>query len=544
MEILSKLNTNGTGIDITQLSNDLASAEIEPRKMLVSDRIDAAELSLTGYERMRGQLEILQESMSIARTMGTINAQSSSSAVSVAMTDATRAVNISSEITVSSLAQSQVLEFAGFTGEDALVGAGTLTIDFGEWTGEPQSFTANGARSAQTITVTETTTLADLATSLNALDGVTARVVNVGDGNFSLGVVSETGAANALRFTVDPASDASLQAFDIATDPATAMIRNSSDAQLTVDGINVSRSSNEINDLIAGMTLTLEAETTGPVTVAANTDPDLARDIMESLLADINASTKLLKDLTARGFGGSESGELAGDPVAEAIKRDVSNMLTKSFSGPDGATLYLSDFGVRTERDGSLSLDSAKFDSVMKNNPSLFESVLQDGLRSTEPGVSIDGLPASDGTPGRYTFARDPDTGDATLNGNDVFGLTNEDGSKTYFALTGPLKGATFTVPQDVHSFDLTFAKSPVSSIRDTIDGYLQLGGSISDRENSLNMTVSEENEALEALDERMETLVDRYLEQFTYMETIVTQLNSTGEYLTNLIGAWNSDNN
>ena len=312
MEILSKLNTNGTGIDITQLSNDLASAEIEPRKMLVSDRIDAAELSLTGYERMRGQLEILQESMSIASTMGTINAQSSSSAVSVAMTDATRAVNISSEITVSSLAQSQVLEFAGFTGEDALVGAGTLTIDFGEWAGEPQSFTANGARSAQTITVTETTTLADLATSLNALDGVTARVVNVGDGNFSLGVVSETGAANALRFTVDPASDASLQAFDIATDPATAMIRNSSDAQLTVDGINVSRSSNEINDLIAGMTLTLEAETTGPVTVAANTDPDLARDIMESLLADINASTKLLKDLTARGFGGSESGELAG----------------------------------------------------------------------------------------------------------------------------------------------------------------------------------------------------------------------------------------
>ena len=565
MDILSSLNTNGTGIDITQLSNDLAKAEVEPRKALVSDRIDEAEVSLSGFERMRGQLEILQESMGIASTMSTVTAQSSSSAISVEMTNAAQAASIATDIEVVSLAQSQVLEFTGFDSDEALVGAGSMTLDFGEWAGDPAEFTVNSNRSAQTINTTDTTTLADLATSLNALEGVNARVVNVGDGTFSLGIVSETGAENAIRMTVTPptasettgdaldvvdggtdpapASTTALQQFDISSDPSTAMIRNSGDAQMLVDGINVRRSSNDISDLVSGVTLTLTAATTGPVSITAESDPEYAREIMESLLADINTSTNLLKELTNRGFGGSEAGELSGDPVAQRIQREMTKMITNGYSGFGEGELYLSDFGVRTERDGTLSLDTAKFDRMMKENPSLFESVLQDGLRSTEPGVTVDGLPAADATPGNYTFQRDPDTGDATLNGDAVFGLTNEDGSKTYFALSGPLKGATFTVAQDVNDFEFTYGKSPVSQIRDKMDEYLQLGGAISDREATLNQTVSAENEELDRLDERLETLIDRYLEQFTYMETIVTQLNNTGDYLTNLIDSWNADN-
>ncbi len=565
MDILSSLNTNGTGIDITQLSNDLANAEVQPRKALVSDRIDEAELSLTGFERMRGQLEILQESMDIASTMSTVTAQSSSSAINVEMTNAAQAASVATDIEVLSLAQSQVLEFTGFDTDEALVGAGSITVDFGEWAGDPAEFTVNSNRSAQTINTTDTTTLADLATSLNALEGVNARVVNVGDGTFSLGIVSETGAENAIRLAVTPptasettgdaldvvdggtdpapAPTTALQQFDISSDPSTAMIRNSGDAQMLVDGINVGRSSNEISDLVSGITLTLTAATTGPVSITSESDPEFAREIMESLLADINATTNLMKELTNRGFGGGEAGELSGDPVAQRIEREMTKMLTNGYSGFGESDLYLSDFGVRTERDGTLSLDTAKFDRMMKENPSLFESVLQDGLRSTEPGVTVDGLPAADATPGSYTFQRDAETGDATLNGDAVFGLTNEDGSKTYFALSGPLKGATFTVAQDVNDFEFTYGKSPVSLIRDKMDEYLQLGGAISDREATLNQTVSAENEELDALDERLETLIDRYLEQFTYMETIVTQLNNTGDYLTNLIDSWNADN-
>ena len=47
----------------------------------------------------------------------------------------------------------------------------------------------------------------------------------------------------------------------------------------------------------------------------------------------------------------------------------------------------------------------------------------------------------------------------------------------------------------------------------------------------------------LEELDEKYDMLYDRYLSRFTAMEQVVAQLNSTGDYLTNLVDAWNSDN-
>ena len=39
-----------------------------------------------------------------------------------------------------------------------------------------------------------------------------------------------------------------------------------------------------------------------------------------------------------------------------------------------------------------------------------------------------------------------------------------------------------------------------------------------------------------------MESLRNRYIKQFTSMEQAVTSLKSTGEYLTNLLDAWNKD--
>jgi flagellar hook-associated protein 2 len=65
----------------------------------------------------------------------------------------------------------------------------------------------------------------------------------------------------------------------------------------------------------------------------------------------------------------------------------------------------------------------------------------------------------------------------------------------------------------------------------------------LAQREDSLRDTIAEETSALDALDTRSEDLRARYLSRFTEMERVITQLNSTGDYLTNLIDAWNSDN-
>ncbi len=48
MDILSSLNTGGSGLNISELTETLTNAEIEPRKSLITPRIATAELPLSG----------------------------------------------------------------------------------------------------------------------------------------------------------------------------------------------------------------------------------------------------------------------------------------------------------------------------------------------------------------------------------------------------------------------------------------------------------------------------------------------------------------
>ena len=44
-------------------------------------------------------------------------------------------------------------------------------------------------------------------------------------------------------------------------------------------------------------------------------------------------------------------------------------------------------------------------------------------------------------------------------------------------------------------------------------------------------------------VDEKVESLTARYKKQFSSMESVVTSLKSTGDYLKNMMDSWNSDN-
>ena len=59
---------------------------------------------------------------------------------------------------------------------------------------------------------------------------------------------------------------------------------------------------------------------------------------------------------------------------------------------------------------------------------------------------------------------------------------------------------------------------------------------------NEINSQLNEYNSDLQDIDEKILMLTDRYKSQFTAMEQVVTSLKSTGDYLENLLTAWNKD--
>lgn len=545
VDILSSLNTNGSGLNLRELTSSLVAAEIEPLKARQTSRVETAELSISALGQIRSQFGALNSAVATLRENPVLGARSGNAGVGVTITDPSKISNSTTSIEVGQLASRQVLEFGGYTSADALVGAGSLQVEVGVWfedvNGDP-AFALNPASTVNTLNIPEGVTLSMLAETLDALPGMAARVLDKGDGTFSLGIVSEPGAGSALRFTVAE-TVAGLAAFDTTATNATRQIQAAQDAVLLVDGITVSRPSNVIDDLIPGATLDITAPAGTTTTVSFTRDIETARLNMQALVEQVNITRKLLTDLSARGAGGTTAGALAGDRLIEKLKADLTGLLAAPISGFGPEAKRLSDFGVATNRDGSLRLDNLRFEKAFEADPAAFDMVFADRLSASAAGVEVTGSLGPSARGGSLAFVRNPTTGEATLNGESMLGLTLPDGRRQFLLFGGDYAGMTVTVPADLETTEVRYGKSFLTSLETMLDAALTRGAnSLGEREDQLTGRVTEATDEITALDTRATFLERRYLLRFTAMETAIAGLKSTGNYLTNLVAQWNKD--
>ena len=543
VDILSSLNTNGSGLNLRQLTSSLVAAEIEPLKARQTSRSETAQLSISALGQVRSQFGALNSAVATLRENPVLGARSGNAGVGVTITDPSKITNSTTSIEVGQLATRQVLEFGGYTSADALVGAGSLQIEVGVWfedvNGDP-AFALNPDSTVNTLNIPEGVTLSMLAETLDALPGMAARVLDKGDGTFSLGIVSEPGAGSALRFTVAE-TVAGLAAFDTNTTNATRQIQAAQDAVLLVDGITVSRPTNVIDDLIPGATLDITAPAGTATTVSFTRDIETARLNMQALVEQVNITRKLLTYLSARGAGDTTAGALAGDRLIEKLKADLTSLLAAPISGFGGSAKRLSDFGVATNRDGSLRLDGNRFERAFAADPAAFDMVFADRLSASAAGVEVTGTLGASARGGSLAFVRNPTTGEATLNGESMLGLTLPDGRRQFLLFGGDYAGMTVTVPADLEATEVRYGKSFLTSLETMLEAALTRGAnSLTEREDQLTSRVTEATDEITALDARATLLERRYLQRFTAMETAIAGLKSTGTYLDNLVAQWN----
>jgi len=543
VDILTTLNKNGSGLNLRELSTSLAEADVTPRISRLTTKVETTELSISALGEVRAKLSSLSTSVDLIRANPVLSAKSGNSGVAVTITDQSKISSGSYSVAVQQLAKRQVLEFTGFNSADALVGAGSLQVEIGAWSedvnGDPV-FDLNLDTTVQTLNIPEGVTLSMLAETLDALPGMSARVLNKGDGTFSLGVVSEEGAEQALRFTATE-TVAGLAAFDTTATNDTIQIQAAQDALLKVDEITVSRSTNTITDLIPGAKLEISATAGTETTVSFSRDMDAAKLSMEAMIEELNATRTLLNDLSARGIGGADAGALAGDRLVEKLKSDLTKMLSQPIEGFGGSAKRLLDFGVSTNRDGSLRLDATRFERAFEADPASFDMLFNDRLSSNVEGVSVSGKLGPAAKPGVYNFLRDAGTGTATLDDTQMLGLNVAPGSQRFLLFQGNLSGIQLDVPDGVDEAEVRYGKSFLSSLESLLDTALSSGAnSLTERETQLTVRVTEATTQIEELETRQTTLEQRYLTRFTAMETAIAGLKSTGAYLTNLVAQWN----
>lgn len=144
--------------------------------------------------------------------------------------------------------------------------------------------------------------------------------------------------------------------------------------------MDLTSASNQITGVIDGVTLNLNKEnSSSTVSIAADTS-NISTSV-KSMVDDYNAMKSILDTYTS--FTKSEDdptqGILAGDSTILQLRYQMRNMLNFKSSDSTALVQSMADIGVKTELDGSLSLDETKLSQMLAESPSdvskLFASV-------------------------------------------------------------------------------------------------------------------------------------------------------------------------
>ena len=409
VDYLSAINQGGSGLNITQIVDSLVQAEQVPQENQIQSKIDARNTAISAIGEIKSALSKLSTSLNTLTGNTSLKVSSTSSAVSATISDPSTAVAINSSISISSLAKGQTLAFEDYASNTSLVGAGSLVLERGDWSSG--SFVASSTVTSKTLTVTDTDTLESLKDKINALNyGVTASVLGAGDDTYTLVLKSQDGKENALRVTAtESPSGSGLSTIDNTSTNGSKQKVAGTDASFTVDGISLTRSSNNISDLFTGYDVNLLASTTSngvdtPANLTGSVDTTSAATNLQTFVTAVNNARTLLNEKTFRGSASKEAGDLSDDPVVKSIQNQLKSLTSSQLTGFGANGVYLSNLGVRTEKDGLLSLNTTVLENELKNNPTSLDAIFNSMYSSSSSLLSVSGGTNSKPVAGSYAF--------------------------------------------------------------------------------------------------------------------------------------------
>ena len=551
-DYLSALNA-GSGLNVPQIVDALVDAERVPKQKKIDEEKEAATVQISALGSLKNELSVFQTNTAAVDGQIGLALSSSTSNVALSRTDSSLASEFSHTINVSSIANGQVLNFnnggSGFSSTTADIGIDSLTIDLGTWAAGP-TFTANGTSSTLPLT-TGSTTLTDVRDAINNSSiGVTASIIEVSTGSYSLMVKSPEGAANAMRVTTSLSGSAvDVMKYDpenndgVLKDSATEVV-SASDAAFTIDGIAVTRSSNTITDLFSGITVKLDDVSASDLgtdqTISSRYSETDALGILETVVSEINYLLSFLQEQSKPGANGEDGGPLNGDHFIRYTESKIKNLTSTAIKGYDDEDIYLSSFGVVTELDGTLSVDENRFRDYFESNPEHFAAVTTSMVRTGDAGVT-GSAPTDLFTPGVYEFSLPA----ATLTDSDNMTVNMSAGTNRYGYAEKTIGATGLLLDTNKANVDTSvyMGRSILQTLSKYIDDVLTLNGDIDTKvyklEDDLDSLVDEQ----ETLDLQMANQRTLYVEKFTAMETAVASFRKTGEFLDNLIKSWNSSN-
>ncbi|MEQ9460171.1 MAG: flagellar filament capping protein FliD [Phycisphaeraceae bacterium] len=213
--------------------------------------------------------------------------------------------------------------------------------------------------------IVDVTTLQDLATRINDAGGpAIATVINDGNpaGGFRLNLTARNaGEAGAFVFD-DGGLGFKTQTLTQAQDAAV-FLGDSKDVLIT-------SSTNSLNSLIPGASISLTGTSSNPVTININEDTSAISTTIGSFVESFNSVIETIDQYDAFDTETEERGLLLGDSTVSQIRSRLFNSVTGANGELTGSFRALSQVGIRIGSGGVLSFDQERFDNALEQDRS------------------------------------------------------------------------------------------------------------------------------------------------------------------------------
>ena len=380
----------GTGIDMTALAGNLATAQFAGRLARIDNQTTRLTTQISQATQLKSDLLTLASSVGTAVRTGALSAQptvANSAVASATLPPGSAGVSGSYSLEVLALASPQVLNSQAFAASTTPTGSGSLTINFGTIAGT--AFTADTAHAPVTVAIAAGATLADVASAINGSGaGITAYVATSGDGahlvlkgqqgaanGFTLSATETPGDPGLSKLAFDPASAAAAIA---AGTPTAKVAAGASDAHYKLDGVDRTATSNSVASAAPGLSLSLTGTNIAAPTQVTFSDP--TTQIASSMQELTNALNTLAGEMNAD--LDPAAGALSADTGTRTLRRQLAALAgTKIMpNAAPGAPSTLSDLGLAVNKDGTFKLDGARLNATIAANPQGVAAMFTTGL--------------------------------------------------------------------------------------------------------------------------------------------------------------------
>ncbi|OWY40439.1 flagellar protein [Xenophilus sp. AP218F] len=370
----SSISSSVGPLDVQSIVSQLVAADSQPLTQS-QQRAAGYQSELSTLGQVSSALSSLQTAASTLSSGSFLQQFSATSSDSTIATTSTTSGGIAGtyQLNVSQLAKPRQLVF------DQTAGGAAITDQNAALAGAPSSLSFNVGGTASTVQLGAnggTISLSSMADSINSAGiGVSASVVQYNN-NYSL-VLSSTqaGPSNAFSISAGGTDSGGVSGNTLAglTQSATAAgeSANAQNAQLTVNGVNVSSSSNTVSDVITGATINLEKP--GQVTINMSQNTANITSTLQSFISAYNqvvsTANSAISSSTTVGSA-PDNTDISGNMIG--LQEQLANILGTPVSGanPLNSYAYLAQIGITQKSDGTLTLDTTAFNSALTSNPS------------------------------------------------------------------------------------------------------------------------------------------------------------------------------